>query len=149
MTQPIKLNLSARRKARRYALQALYQWEISASEPAAIAAEFYAYQPMEKVDGEYFQTVLFAVPKMAEQLDALMEPHLGRPFKNLNPIEKTILRIGLFELTERPEIPYKVVINEALELAKTFGGSDSYKFANGALNSAAKALRAAEYHAGQ
>lgn len=74
-----------------------------------------------------------------------MESHLDRPLKNLNPIEKTILRIGFYELLQRLDIPYKVVINEALELAKTFGGSDSYKFTNVVLNSASKTLRRDEY----
>jgi len=96
---------------------------------------------MKKVDMNYFQLLLRGVVRNASGLDATVKPYLGRLPEELDPIEKAILRLATFELTEQVDVPYKVIINEAIELAKSFGAEDSHKFVNGALDKAIKTLR--------
>jgi N utilization substance protein B len=96
---------------------------------------------MSKVDMEYFQALLNGVAQKVEELDATIKPYLGRLPEELDPVEKAILRIATYELVERMDVPKKVVINEAIELAKSFGAEDSHKFVNGVLDKAIKTLR--------
>lgn len=137
----IKKSFSSRKKARRLAMQALYGWALSGNDLTDIESHILLDNEPDTFDFPYFQILLHEVPTRVDKLAALMSPHVSRPVNDLDPIELTILRIALYELQERAEIPYRVVINEALELAKTFGSSDSYKFINGVLDKAARIAR--------
>lgn len=130
-----------RKKARRYALQALYGWMLSHNELSDIEAHTLMEHPDEDFDQEYFKTLLYEIPKHRESLEDAFAPYLSRKVADLDPIEITILRIAAFELIHRVDIPYKVVINEALDLAKTFGAVDSHKFVNGVLDKMARQVR--------
>ncbi|MGQ8365057.1 transcription antitermination factor NusB [Glaciecola sp. 1036] len=132
---------SARKKARELAVQALYSWLMSGNDIKQIELYTATSNDMTKVDMEYFQELLQGVSKNVTELDTVMKPYLGRLPEELDPIEKTILRISIYELQSRVDIPFKVVINEAIELAKTFGAEESHKFINGALDKAVKTLR--------
>lgn len=133
-----------RRKARHYGVQALYQWHMAGAPLSAIEAEFRADYDFSHVDLEYFQALLHGVPARVDELEALMSPLLDRPIESLDPIERTLLRMGTFELAERIDVPYKVVINEGVSLAKKFGATDGHKYINGVLDKLAKQLRQAE-----
>lgn len=136
------MNPTARRYARQYALQALYQWEISHTLPAEIEAQFLAHQQMsKKTDFIYFRELVTCIPEEHEELDTIMSPFLKRPLDELDPIEMTILRLSIYELARRLDIPYRVVINEALELTKKYGSIEGYKFVNGVLDHVARKLR--------
>jgi N utilization substance protein B len=141
--------VARRRKARHYAMQALYQWHMASASPAAIEAEFRADYDFDVVDLEYFQDLLNGVVKDIEALDALYAGMLDRKLDELDPIERSLLRMGSFELRERIDVPYKVVINEAVALAKKFGATESYKYINGVLDKLAQQLRGPEVGAGR
>lgn len=141
-----RVPLAHRRKARRHILQALYQWLMSGNEPEAIARQF-REETHGKVDWDYFTEVFCAIPREQESLDALLHPLLDRKPGSLDPIEKALLYMGAFELAHRIDVPYRVVINECVELAKTFGASESHKYINGVLDKLAPELRSAEYGA--
>lgn len=145
MAKPAYNTLAAeRRKARHYAMQALYQWHMADAPLNVIEAEFRSDYDFDHVDLEYFQALLHGVPGCVDELEAVFEPLLDRSIKDLDPIERTLLRMGTFELRERIDVPYKVVINEAVALAKKFGASESHKYINGVLDKAARQLRQAE-----
>ncbi len=133
-----------RRKARHYAMQALYQWYMANADLTDIEAEFRAEYDFAPVDLEYFQALLHGVPAHVDELEAVFEPLLDRKLDELDPIERSLLRMGTFELKERIDVPYKVVINEAVSLAKKFGATDGHKYINGVLDKAARELRQAE-----
>ncbi len=135
---------AARRKARRYTLQALYQWQLAGAALNDIEAQFLADNDMKKVDRAYFHALLHGVPAQVSGLDEALRPFLDRRVEELSQVEKAILRMGAFELKERIDVPYRVVINEAIELAKTFGAEDSFKYVNGVLDKLARRLRSAE-----
>jgi transcription antitermination protein NusB len=138
-----KPSLAQRRKARRLILQALYQWQMNETEAVEIAAQFHAeYQG--KIDWDYFDEIFKRIPALVQELDELINPCLDRRPESLDPIERALLRLGTFELSRRIEIPYRVVINEAVELAKVFGASDSHKYINGILDRLAKKIRVTE-----
>ena len=132
---------AARRRARECAVQALYSWQISHNEIADVELQFLTEQDVKDVDIAYFRELLSGVATAAEKLDALMAPYLSRQIDELGQIEKAVLRLAVYELSKRQDIPYKVVINEAIELAKIFGAEDSHKFVNGVLDKAAPVLR--------
>ena len=134
----------ARRKARQLALQAIYQWQLSAADPAEIEMQFLASKQIQQVDLDYFLELLRGIPKNVDAIDEQMQPVLDRPLNNLNPIELAILRIAIYELSHRMDVPYRVVINEALELAKTFGATEGFKYVNGVLDRVAHKIRAKE-----
>lgn len=138
-----KIPLAQRRKARRLVLQALYQWLMSGTDPLAISKQ-YREETLGKVDWNYFEEVFSEVPGATQKLDESLEPLLDRELAALDPIEKAILYLGTFELANRNDVPYRVVINECVELAKTFGATDSYKYINGILDKLAVELRPAE-----
>lgn len=140
------LDYRRRRRARRRALQALYQWQLAGQETGAIEQQFLEETRMGRIDLEYFAELLHQVAARTAELDAAIDPFLDRPFATLDPVEKAILRLGTYELTERIDVPYRVVINEAVELAKSFGAEQSHRYINGVLDKVghANALRAAE-----
>jgi len=144
-----KASPAARRKARRYAVQALYQWQIAGSSLAQIEAEFRADNDMSAVDLEYFHDILHGVPREKADLDTKIQPFLDRNVDELTPVELAILRLGAFEMSHRIDVPYKVVINEAVELAKTFGATDGHKYVNGVLDKLAQRERMVEIKGGK
>jgi N utilization substance protein B len=133
---------SARRQAREIALQALYAWQLSGDDPLEQAR---AIEGFDKVDAKFVENVLRGVLGRAEELRAIISPHLSREFARLSPIERAILYIGSYELTAHPQTPFKVVLNEAVELGKSFGGTDGYRFVNGVLERIAATLRPDEF----
>lgn len=141
------MNPKARRNARQYALQAMYQWQISATPIADIELEFLVHQIKQKTDLPYFKELIHAIPKEYDELDNHMLPYLSRPVAELDPVELAILRLAIYELSKRLDVPYRVAINEALELAKKFGSIEGYKFVNGVLDQVARKLRIDEIKA--
>ena len=138
MNKPAHNTLAAeRRKARHYGMQALYQWQMAGASLGDIEAEFRADYDFAHVDLEYFQALLHGIPACVDELDAAMEPLL----------ERALLRMGMYELMHRIDVPYKVVINEEVALAKKFGATDSHKYVNGVLDKAARELRKVEVDA--
>lgn len=140
----IKSPISGKRRARKLALQALYQWLMSGTEMTEIEAQFRVANNMDKVDVEYFCRLLYGVPGQLSQLEDLFVPLLDRPIQQLNPIELTLLRLSTFELCFCLEVPYRVVLDESISLAKQYGSQDGYKYVNGILNHIAKKVRAIE-----
>ncbi|NMP26097.1 transcription antitermination factor NusB [Rahnella sp. SAP-1] len=132
---------AARRRARECAVQALYSWQLSKNDIADVELQFLTEQDVKDVDITYFRELLSGVATSADQLDALMAPYLSRQLEELGQVERAILRLALFELSKRQDVPYKVAINEAIELAKTFGAEDSHKFVNGVLDKAGPHIR--------
>jgi transcription antitermination protein NusB len=138
------MKLYARKKARSLVLQAIYQWQLNNDPVSYIEAQFVAKANPKKIDLDYFSEVLRGVISGSAELDAQMQPFLDRKVKDLNPVELAVMRVAIFELLHRPDIPFKVVINEALELAKNFGSTDGHKYVNGILDQVAKKCRNAE-----
>ncbi|CNH69299.1 transcription antitermination protein NusB [Yersinia massiliensis] len=132
---------AARRRARECAVQALYSWQLSKNDIADVELQFLSEQDVKDVDIAYFRELLSGVAVNAASLDALMAPVLSRQLEELGQVERAVLRIALFELSKRHDVPYKVAINEAIELAKTFGAEDSHKFVNGVLDKVAPTVR--------
>jgi len=129
----------ARRQAREVALQALYAWQLSGCDPLEEARSNEAYEKT-----EFLEALLRGVRERAAELQTLITPHLDREFSRLSPVERAILYIGAFELSEHPKTPFKVVLNEAVELGKSFGASEGYRFVNGVLEKVAAQLRPEE-----
>ena len=119
---------AARRRARECAVQALYSWQLSQNDIADVEYQFLAEQDVKDVDVLYFRELLAGVATNTAYLDGLMKPYLSRLLEELGQVEKAVLRIALYELSKRSDVPYKVAINEAIELAKSFGAEDSHKF---------------------
>lgn len=117
--------------------------------PSDIEAEFRTDYDFDVVDLEYFQALIHGVPPLVEELDGLLEPLLDRELRELDPIERSLLRMGGFELRDRIDVPYRVVINESVALAKKFGAAESYKYINGVLDKLARQLRGPEVSAGR
>jgi N utilization substance protein B len=135
------LKPKARRLAREFAVQAVYSWQMSKNPVEQIELSIITSNNMQKVDTEYFLELLRAVVNDCAELDKKIKPYLGRLPEELDPVEKAIIRIATYELVGRIDVPYKVVINEAIELAKSFGAEESHKFINGVLDKAIKTLR--------
>lgn len=134
----------ARSRARRLAMQGLYEWQMSDNAPREILEIYRAEHDLKNADIDYFQLLLLEVPAHVEEVDQAITPHLSRPIKEVDPIELAIVRLATYELLYRPDIPYRVIINEAVELAKTFGAEAGHKFVNGILDKVAAATRTAE-----
>ena len=132
---------SARRRARELALQGLYQWLMSREESGAIQAHLADTPGFEKADTVHFEALLRGAIAAADELDGLIAPNLDRKVGELSPVEHGVLMLAAFELSRMPEIPWRVVINEAIELAKTYGATDGYKYVNGVLDRVAARLR--------
>lgn len=140
---------SARRRSRELATQGLYQWLLSGAPAGEIDAQLRDAQGFDKADKEHLDTVLHGVIRENAELSADLVPCLDRPIEQLSPVERAVLLVAAYEFKHHVEIPYRVVINEAVELAKTFGGSDGYKYVNGVLDKLALQLRATEAQAGR
>jgi N utilization substance protein B len=135
---------AARHNARRYALQAMYQWQIANTAINDIETEFLKYHIDKKFDLAYFKELIHGVPECRNEIDQEMLPFLIRPLNEIDPIELSVLRIAIYELIKRPDVPYRVIINEALELTKKFGSVEGHKFVNGLLDKIAKKNRVDE-----
>ena len=137
----------ARSRARQCAVQALYQWQLTAQSTAEIEEQFVTEREMGKADRQFFHELLFQVPAQVAELDAELADYVDRPLEQVDPVERAILRLGAYELKTRLETPYRVVINEAVELAKTFGAEQGHKYVNSVLDKLARKLRPAETRA--
>lgn len=150
MTEPTAKPVpAARRKARRFCVQALYQWQMAGGSLHDIEAQFRTENDLRKTDVGYFHELLHKIPAMVTELDALFAPYLDRDLTDINQVELAILRLGSYELSQRVDVPYKVVINEAIELAKYFGSNESHKYVNGVLDRVAQKLRVLEFKRGE
>ena len=138
---------SARRRSREVALQGLYEWLVSGAEASAIDAHMHEQDGFDKCDAAHFDALLHGCINEAADIDALLSKHVDRKTTLLSPIEHGVLMIGVYELKHCISIPYKVAINEAVELAKSFGGTDGHKYVNGVLDKAAAELRTLEVEA--
>ena len=139
----------AKQKARKLSLQALYSWDMSGIDLQTIEVNFHTENDMSKVDTDLFKSLLYEVPKNLEKINEAYQPHLDREQEQLDPVSRAILRISTYELLFSIEVPYKVAINEGVNLAKTFGPTDAYKFINGVLDQVAAQSRAVEIAAKQ
>ncbi len=142
MNKPV---ISPRRNARRLALQALYQWEMTGKDAMLIISDFQATPNYRKVDKQYFKLLVNGVIAQMENIDKIIKPHLKTEVEELTMIEQAVLRLSLFELINQIEIPYRVIINEALELTKTFGTKEGFRFVNGVLDALARQQRPYEF----
>jgi N utilization substance protein B len=124
----------ARHWARRLAMQALYQWQLTGQNLCEIEAQFLDYEDMHKADIDYFRELLHRVPACLHELDAQLGAYLSRPINDVDPVERAILRNACYELMHRLDVPYRVVINEAVNLTKRFGAEQGHKFVNGVLD---------------
>lgn len=136
--------LAARREARSLSVQALYQWHMAGQAINEIEAQFRVDNDFAKVDGAYFHEILHGVPANKGEIDGLILPCLDRAMDEVDPVELAVLRLSCYELLKRIDVPYRVVINEGIELAKIFGATDGHKFVNGVLDKLAPKLRSAE-----
>lgn len=135
---------SERKQARHYVVQALYQWQLADTPLDELQEQFLEEFDFSKTDTDYFTQALTGIVIDTPAIDAQFESYLDRALKDLGPIELAILRLGVYELAHCPDVPYRVAINEGVELAKRFGATDSHKYINGVLDKAAKKLRKAE-----
>jgi N utilization substance protein B len=138
---------TSRRRSREFALQGLYQWQLAGTDPETIARQLGEAEGFNKIDTAYFKLLLEGAVAGAPEMEALIAPLLDRAYKSLSPVERGILLLAGFEFGHCPEVPYRVIINEAIELAKSFGGTDGHKYVNGVLDKMAAQLRAPEVQA--
>jgi N utilization substance protein B len=138
------LKPSPRRKARELAVQATYSWQVSQNPLKDIEVDFIAENSKRRFDIEYFQLLLRGVIGNVSDIDAVISPYVDRPLDDIDQVEKAILRVAVFELKDCTDVPYRVVINEAIELAKAFAADDSHKFINGVLDKTVKIIRPQE-----
>lgn len=144
----MKVSPATRRKARHFGMQALYQWQMNSAPINTIEAEFLVDNDMAHTDTDYFHELLHQIPAHVTELEEAYIPFLqGRNLSELDAITRALLLIASYEFSHRIDVPYKVVINEAVSLAKKFGATDSYKFINGVLDQLAAKLRAVEVKA--
>jgi N utilization substance protein B len=136
--------ISYRKRARDLLVQALYQWQLSGTDAQQVEAEFRADNGR-KTDWDFFHAALSTITGDPQAIDAHYQRYLDRGADALDPIERGILRIGIYELAQRSDVPYRVVINECVELAKKYGATDSHKYVNGILDKVARELRQVEW----
>jgi transcription antitermination protein NusB len=146
---PQGLDLAARSRARRRALQALYAWQLSGSHMNAVIDQFRHEQDMEVADLEYFEDLLRGVETNVATLDESLRPHIDREVAQIDPIERAVLRLAAYELKYRPDVPYRVIINEAIEVTKRFGADHGHSYVNGVLDKLAADLRLVEKQHGR
>lgn len=130
--------------ARQYALQALYQWQMTAQDVRLIQDQFMEDEELAKADVELFVDLLHNIPANINRLDEAISKFITRPIAQIDPVERAVLRMGTYELIYYTHIPYKVIINEAVELAKMFGAEQGHRYVNGVLDRVAKSLRSSE-----
>ena len=135
---------SPRRKARELAVQAIYSWQLSKNSVTDIEMNFLTDNSARRFDIPYFQKLLHGVTSTVGQIDDAIVPHVDRPLEDIDHVEKALLRVAIYELNECLDVPYRVVINEAIELAKSFAADDSHKFVNGVLDKVVKSSRGQE-----
>ena len=135
---------SGRRRSREFALQGLYQWQLAGTDAATIEQQMSAAKGFGKIDRAYFSALLAGAIREAQRLEQALQPCLDRRYAELSPVERAILLIAAYELENQPDVPYKVVINEAVELAKSYGGTDGFKYVNGVLDKLAADKRPRE-----
>lgn len=143
--RPDGIDLAARSRARRRALQALYAWQVSGTAMSGIIGQFKHEQEMEVADLDYFENLLVNIEQRRVELDAALKPFLDREVDQVDPIERAVLRLGAYELLHRPDVPYRVVINEAIETTKRFGADFGHTYVNGVLDKLAAQCRGSEY----
>jgi N utilization substance protein B len=143
-TPPHGIDLAARSRARRRALQALYAWQVGGSKMDSVIEQFRHEQDMVVADLEYFEDILHGVEKHVKELDDGIKPFVDREVSQIDPIELSALRMGAYELKYRPDVPYRVVINEAVEATKRFGADHGHSYVNGVLDKLARHWRTAE-----
>ena len=136
--------LNPKSQARRSAVQALYQWQVGGADLAEIERQFVEEHGVGKGELPYFQDLLHNVPRALTEIDAALSEFTSRPVEQIDPVERAILRLSVYELLARPDIPYRVVVNEGINLAKEFGAEQSHKFVNGLLDKIARKHRAIE-----
>jgi transcription antitermination protein NusB len=136
-----------RHRSREFALQGLYQWLLNHEDAAVVAEHIRTAHGFDKADVDHFDGLIYGTIAQAAALRAQIAPLVDRPLPDLSPIEHAVLLIGAFEMVNHPEIPYRVVINEAVELTKSFGGTDGHKYVNGVLDKLAGRVREAEFRA--
>lgn len=135
---------TSRRRSREFAVQGIYQWLLAAESPERIIAQLAEREEYARADAEHCSLLIQGVVREADSLRTHLSPHLDRPIAELSPVEHAILLLATCELTRHPDIPYRVVINEAVELAKRFGGTDGYKYINGVLDTLSATVRPSE-----
>jgi len=140
----VSSNKSPRRRAREFVIQGLYQWQVGGQDEAAIQVQAEGVAGFDKADSQLYTSLLADTRQQAEALKLDLAPHIDRAWDEVSPIERCILLLGACELKLHPETPYRVIINEAIELAKTYGGTDGHRFINGVLDKLAAVLRAVE-----
>lgn len=136
-----------RKRSRNLLVQALYQWQLAGADINRIEAEFHSDNDMSRVDAEYFSELLHGIPGRLDTVDAAFEPFLDRKLTELDPVSLAILRLSTYEFLYRIDVPYKVVINEGVNLTKSFGPTDAHKYVNGVLDKVAGRTRTAEFRA--
>lgn len=141
------MKTSARTRARRLATQGLYEWQISDNKPSEIETQYLIEKETDKVDIDYFRELIRKVPLHCEELDSQIAPLISRPLNEVDPVELAVLRLGTYELLYHPEVPYRVIINEAVELVKMFGADQGHRFINGIMDRLAATLRTVEVQA--
>jgi len=137
----MKMKPAERRRARQFAVQSVYQWQITKLNAGQIIDQFTVDQDLSKTDVSYFKELLTGVINHVEDLDEKLSPYLSRKIEDVDMVDIAVLRIAMFELTYRTDVPHKVVLNEAIELAKDFATDESYKFVNGVLDKALRSLK--------
>ncbi|RDS83011.1 transcription antitermination factor NusB [Dyella monticola] len=143
-SRPEGIDLAARSRARRRALQAVYAWQMSGSAMKAVIEQFRHEQDMEVADQEYFEDLLRGVEAHLGALDEALKPYIDRDVDQIDPVERAALRLAAYELTYRPDVPYRVIINEAIEVTKRFGADHGHSYVNGVLDKLAAQVRVTE-----
>ena len=141
------MKTSARTRARRLATQGLYEWQVSSNKPSEIETQYLIEKETDKVDIEYFRELITKIPLHCEELDSHIAPLISRPLNEVDLVELAVLRLGTYELLYHPEVPYRVIINEAVELVKMFGADQGHRFVNGIMDRLAASLRTVEVQA--
>ena len=142
--RPEGIDMAARSRARRRALQALYAWQLSGSSMKSVIEQFRHEQDMEVADLEYFEDLLRGVEQHVGELDEALKPYLDREVELIDPVERAALRLAAYELKHRLDVPYRVIINEAIEVTKRFGADHGHSYVNGVLDKLAAQVRGAE-----
>jgi transcription antitermination protein NusB len=143
-SRPEGIDLAARSRARRRALQALYAWQMSGSKMTSVIEQFRHEQDMEVADLEYFEDLLRGVERHLDVIDEALKPYIDRDVAQIDPIERAALRLAAYELKFRPDVPYRVIINEAIEVTKRFGADHGHSYVNGVLDKLAAQIRVTE-----
>jgi len=146
--RPDGIDLAARSRARRRATQALYAWQVGGNSMKGVIDEFRHEQDMEIADLDYFEDLLRGVDRYCAELDTALLPFLDREPGQVDPIERAVLRLAAYELQHRPDVPYRVILNEAIEVTKRFGAEHGHTYVNGVLDKAARAWRGQEVRGG-